>query len=71
MYLPGELEGGQRRATDPIWSLTTHHIAEVMKSDGLNLYKLGPDIKSGKDAPKRSFVREELLEIPTDTYGTE
>ena len=67
LYLPGELEGGQSRATDPIWSLTTHHIPEVMKSNEINLYRLGPDINSGKDAPKRSFVREELLEIPIDT----
>ena len=24
LHHPGELEGGRRRATDPVWSLTTH-----------------------------------------------
>ena len=26
LYQPGELEGGQRRATDPIWSLKVFNI---------------------------------------------
>ena len=31
LYYPGELEGGGRRATDPIWSLKVYNIQEVVK----------------------------------------
>ena len=65
LYSPGELEGWTRRATDPIWSLTTHHIKSVMNEQGV--YWLGPDIKTGAEAPPRSFVRAELLVIPPET----
>ena len=30
LYQPGELEGGGRRATDPIWSLKVHNIEKVV-----------------------------------------
>ena len=26
LYQPGELEGGRRRASDPVWSLTVHRL---------------------------------------------
>ena len=60
LYQPGELEGGERRrATDPIWSLDTYEISQVMGKDPLVYYL--------HDAPKRGFVREELLVVPNDT----
>ena len=61
LYLPGELEGGRRRATDPTWSLTTHYISEVSKSDGIIIYRLGPDIKSGRIAPKSHLFEKNCL----------
>ena len=63
LYAPGEGEGGERRrATDPIWSLGVYNLSRsVVSSDQPVLYYLS----SG--APKRGFVREELLVIPSDT----
>ena len=58
LYQPGELEGGRRRATDPIWSLNVYEIEKIMiKPDAPVIYYL-------LDGPKRWFVREELLVIP-------
>ena len=68
LYQPGELEGGERRrATDPIWSLNTYEIRQVFKSNNNSpiVYYLH-DSKSSP-APKRGFVREELLVVPDDT----
>ena len=64
LYLDGELEGGSRRATDPIWSLTKHKIASVIHPTSSNpaLYKLTSGLNS-EVAPTRSFVREELLVV--------
>ena len=60
LYAPGELEGGRRRATDPMWSLTTHTVRNVAQRGGQPLYL--------NSAPARGFVREELLIVP---HGTE
>ena len=61
LYQLGELEGGQRRATDPIWSLKVFNIEKsVTETNAPVLYHL-------RDGPKRGFVREELLIIPKDT----
>ena len=30
VYQPGELEGGHRRATDPVWSLTVYGIGSLV-----------------------------------------
>ena len=61
LYQPGELEGGRRRATDPIWSLNVYEIEKIMiKPDAPVIYYLF-------DGPKRWFVREELLVVPPDT----
>ena len=58
LYQPGELEGGWRRATDPIWSLNVYEIEKIMiKPDAPVIYYLF-------DRPKRWFVREELLVVP-------
>ena len=61
LYQPGELEGGRRRATDPIWSLKVYEIEKIMiDPDAPVIYYLF-------DGPKRGFVREELLVVPPDT----
>ena len=57
----GELEGGQKTAPDPIWSLKVFNIEKsVMKEGEPVLYYL-------KDVHKRGFVREELMIIPKET----
>ena len=61
LYQPAELEGGVKRATDPIWSLKVHSIERyVTKPNEPVLYYL-------RDGPKRGFVREELLVVPPNT----
>ena len=52
LSVPGELEGGRRRATDPVWSLTVHRLGRSVTKPGY---------------PQRGFVREELLLVPPDT----
>ena len=61
LYQPGELEGGVKRATDPIWSLKVYSIERSFtKPHQSFLYYL-------RDDPKRVFVREELLVVPLNT----
>ena len=61
MYKPGKLEGGSKRANDPVWSLKVYNIEKsVTKPNEPVLYYL-------QDAPKRSFVREELLVVPPNS----
>ena len=61
LYQPGELEGGRRRATDPVWSLMVHRLGRsVTKPDEPVLYYL-------LDGLPRGIVREELLVVPPDT----
>ena len=61
LYQPGELEGGRRRATDPVWSLEVCRLGRsVTKPDEPVLYYL-------QDGQPRGFVREELLVVPPDT----
>ena len=63
VYQPGELEGGRRRAIDPMWSLEVYRLGRsVTKPDEPVLYYL-----QGDDAPQRGFVREELLVVSSDT----
>ena len=63
LYQPGGLEGGRRRATDPVWSLEVYRLGRsATKPDEPVLYYLQSD-----DAPQRGFVREELLAVPSDT----
>lgn len=63
LYQPGELEGGgKRRATDPVWSVDIHKIDYHIITQGIRVYYL----KS--PAPKRGFVKEELLIVPADTH---
>ena len=63
LYQPDELEGGRRRATDPVWSLEVYRLGRsVTKPDEPVLYYL-----QGDDDPQRGFVREEMLAVPSDT----
>ena len=61
MYQPGELEGGKKRATDPIWSVDIHKIDYNIVTQGIRVYYLKAP------APKRGFAKEELLIVPADT----
>ena len=61
LYYLGELEGGGRRATAPIWSLKVYNIHKVVtKPEAPVVYYLF-------DGPKRGFVREELMVVPPGT----
>ena len=62
LYEPGELEGGKARATDPIWSVTTHNISTITRSTGRP-----PIYKLDSTAPQRGFTLEQLQVIPHDT----
>ena len=61
LYQPGELEGGTKRATDPVWSLKVFKIEKPVMKSGQ------PVMNYLQDGPKRSFVREELLDVPSNT----
>ena len=61
LYQPGELEGGRRRATDPIWSLEVYQLGRSVTKPG------EPVLYYLQDGPERGFVREELLVVPPDT----
>ena len=57
----GKLEGGQKRATDPNWSLKVFNIENsIVRENEPVLYYL-------KDGPKRGFLTEELMIIPKGT----
>ena len=61
LYQPGELEGGTKRATDPIWSLKVYQVVENRTKPN------APVVYYLSDGPKRGFVREELLVVPPNT----
>ena len=62
---PSEYEGGKRRATDMNWSSKIYQIREsLIQKNQPVLYWLIDDEGNG---PERSFVREELMVIPSDT----
>jgi len=61
LYQPGELEGGTKRATDPIWSLKVYTLEKAVDKPG------EPVLYYLHDGPKRGFVREELLIVPPNT----
>ena len=58
LYQPGELEGGGKRATDPIWSLKVYNVQKSVTNPS------EPVLYYWQDGPKRRFVREELLVVP-------
>ena len=61
LYQPGELEGGPKRATDPIWSLKVYQVVKNMTKPN------EPVVYYLSDGPKRGFVHEELLVVPPNT----
>ena len=61
LYQPGELEGGRRRATDPVWSLEVYQLGRSVTKPG------EPVVYYLEDGPQRGFVHEELLVEPPDT----
>ena len=61
LYQPGELEGGTKRGTDPIWSLKVYQVVKNMPRPN------EPVVYYLSDGPKRGFVREELLVVPPNT----
>ena len=61
LYQPGELEGGTKRATGPIWSLKVYQVVKNMTKPN------EPVVYYLSDGPKRGFVREELLVVPPNT----
>ena len=61
LYQPGELEGGTKRATDPIWSLKVYQVVKNMTKPN------EPVVYYLSDGHKRGFVREELLVVPPNT----
>ena len=63
LFAAGELEGGQRRATDPIWSLRVFSIEKSLVNKG------EPILYYLSDGPKRGYVREEFKIVPPP--GTE
>ena len=68
LFAPGELEGGVRRATDPVWSLKTFTVERIMiKQDQPVMYWISRPEARGHDGPKCSFVPEELMVVPPDT----
>ena len=58
LYQPGELEGGGKRATDPIWSLKVYNIEKVVTEPK------EPVMYYLFDGPKQGFIREELMVVP-------
>ena len=62
LYQPGELEGGGRRATDPVWSLKVYNIERIVTKPN------EPVVYYLYDGPKRGFVREELMVVPPDSH---
>ena len=51
LYQPGELEGGRRRATDPVWSLEVHRLGRSVTKPGEPvLYYLQDVVLSGRNS---------------------
>ena len=73
LFAPGELEGGQRRATDPNSSLKVFQLTEqaIVNEREPFFYYLKDsersELSSGASGPKRGFVREELMIVPRGT----
>ena len=61
LYEPGELEGGRRRATDPVWSLDVYRLGRSVTKPG------EPVLNYLQNGPKRGFACEELPLVPPDT----
>lgn len=61
LYQPRKLQGGTKRAIDPVWSLKVCHLERaVTKPNKPVVYYLSK-------GPKHGFVHEELLVVPPNT----
>ena len=56
-----ELESGNKRATDPIWSVDIFRIDCHIVTQGIRVYWLKAPV------PKRGFVKEEILIVSAFT----
>ena len=63
LYQLWELEGGRRRATDPVWSLEVYRLGRSLTMPDEPVYL--------QDGPPRGFVNEELLVVSPDTPDTQ
>ena len=76
LYRDGELEGGARRATDPVWSVNIYEISKVHREiDQPVQYTIRPSGMQEQDdthqhTPSSRFVREKLMVIPFDTEAS-
>ena len=61
LYAHGELEGGQRRATDLVWSPKVFNISRSIVNEG------EPVLYYLNYGTRRGFVREELMVVPPET----
>ena len=61
LFAAGQLEGGQRRAIDPIWS------PKVFNIDRTLVNKNKPVVYDRKDGPKQGFVGGDLKIVPSGT----
>ena len=59
LFAASELEGGQRRATDPIWSRKVFNIQRTLVNEG------EPVPFYLRDGPKHGFIIEKLLIVPS------
>ena len=59
LFAPGELEGGVKGATGPNWSLKVFSIDRSIVNDN------EPVLYYLKGGPRRGFVREELVIVPS------
>lgn len=57
----GEFESGQRRATDPIWSLKVYNVSRSIMNGGESVHYYR------KDGPKRGFVTQQVQIVPPRT----
>ena len=55
LYQPGELEGGRRRATDPIWSLNVYEIEKIMIKPDAPVYLFFVRRTKTLVCPRRAF----------------
>ena len=63
LFAASELEGGQRRATDPIWSPKVFNIQRTLVNEG----EPRPVPYYLRDGPKHGFIIEKLLIVPSGT----
>ena len=63
LYQPGELEGGKKRATDPIWSVGIHKIDYNIVTQGIRVYYLKHQHQR-EVLSKKNCLLSRLIRIP-------